>query len=998
MHHKEKSSHLVALLGLSVALFLVGCGGGGGGSADSPTVTAATVPADAASAADADSGPPAPDFIVANKQITEAPAGLADGATSATVPVADVSLPSTPLPVLAAVTADPAQMATALAVRTATPEATAAVTSPSLDIFVATNGNDAWSGLVATANAGLTDGPVRTLATAQLRARTQLAAMTAGATRQTVRVVIAPGQYVLASPLAFTPADSGQPGFPMVYVAQTTGTVQISGGQSLGYVAPTAAGQIVSVAAPNIDSLNLRGGTQLYAEGRRATLARTPNAGSYWFVQRSVALPSEPAGQLGQEAFAPGADALAMINSLSAADRSRAIVNVMQSWTSAQHRLSDLAVPVDAIRVTPRGKWPFLSFGTDQRFYVENLPSALDALGEWIWEGNSVRYISTVTDAGRSFWLVMPVLDRLITVKGTESSNTYVQDLEFRGLSFAYTRYLTPDAGYVDNQTGSTVGAAIEVDAARRVVIDSCNISRTGGYGIWFRNAVRDSTISNCNMSDLGAGGVKVGLTTQAPTYLAGTGANRVHANIVQDTGKLVPGAVGVFVGQSFDNTVSNNLIANTTYSGISVGWKWAYGTPTAGRNAITNNLLLNIGQGMLSDIGAIYTAGESPGTVISGNVIHEVRPYPTYGVGAWGLYNDAASSNILVERNIVVGTEGGGYYLNSGRSNIVRSNLLAFGERSEVRVGTTDPTSTNLAFSDNLLMLKNGSPLASFASAPDVTFTANQVSDRVLSKASDLTKCGSGCARVNTTLSGGSDPRVIALTGADATTAAWVAAVGAAVGPPNLPASAIPKVLATLPAVFVAPPTGYVLDLAGTALDGQPLNMRYGGKSATYIHVAASTGTPTGKCLRFDDSATIVNRWEPFGWVTLNHGSGTSSVEFSIKIDANTKFLHEWRDNANVYLVGPSLYIKPTGVEVAGKVVALAPVGQWLTFTVTAGLGTAAGTWRLDVKNAAGAITTVNNLPVKSSSWKQLNWLGMVSDASVASSACLGYVIADNK
>lgn len=813
-----------------------------------------------------------------------------------------------------------------------------------------------------------------------------------------MRVIIAPGQYVLAAPLSFSPADSGQPGFPMVYMAQTPGTVQITGGMPLGNVSPTAAGQILSVPAPSIDALNLRGGTQLYAEGRRATLARTPNVGAYWFVQRAVALSSEPVGQLGQEAFAPSANALAVINALSVADRSRAIVNVMQSWTSSQHRLSDLATPVDAVRLTPRSKWPFLSFGSDQRYFIENLPSALDAPGEWSWDGTTVRYISTAADAGRSFWLVMPVLDQLITVKGIESSGTYVQDLEFRGLSFSYTRYLTPDAGYVDNQTGSTIGAAIEVDAARRLVIDSCNITRTGGYGIWFRNAVRDSTISNCTMSDLGAGGVKVGLTAQAPTYLAGTGANLVYANIIQDTGKLIPGAVGIFVGQSFDNTVSNNLIANTTYSGISVGWKWAYGTPTAGRNAITNNLLLNIGKGMLSDIGAIYTAGESPGTVIRGNLIHEVRPYPTYGVGAWGIYNDAASTSILVEHNIVVGTEGGGYYLNFGRSNVVRSNLLAFGDRSEVRVGATDPVNTKLAFSNNLLMVKNGSPLASFATAPDVIYTANQVSDRALSKASDLSKCGSGCTRVNTTLSVGPDPRIITLTGADTATSAWVADVGTAVGPPNLPASAIPKVLASLPPVFVAPPTGYVLDLAGTALDGQPLNMRYGGNSAINIHVAASGGTPSGKCLRFDDSPTIANRWEPFGWVTLNHGSGTTVAEFSIKIDANTNFLHEWRDNANVFLTGPSLYIKATGVEVAGKIVAPAPVGQWLTFTVTAGLGNAAGTWQLDVKNAAGAITTVKNLAVKSSGWKQLNWLGVVSDASVTSSSCVGYLKADNK
>ena len=303
MHHNEKSSHLVALLSLSMILALAGCGGGGGGSGDSPTVTAATVPADAASAADAESGPPAPDFMVANKQITAAPAGLADGATSATEPVADMSLPSTPEPALATVNGDPAEMATALSVRTATPEATAAVTNPSLDIFVATSGNDTWSGLVATANAGLTDGPVRTITAAQVITRQRLAAMAAGALRQPINVRIGAGEYRLTAPLTFGPTDSGVPGAAVVYRAETAGTVTLSGAMTVGNATGPAAGTVVSLPAPALGANVMRGGTQLFVNGKRATLARSPNEGNYWFVQKVVPLADEPVGKVGQEAF-----------------------------------------------------------------------------------------------------------------------------------------------------------------------------------------------------------------------------------------------------------------------------------------------------------------------------------------------------------------------------------------------------------------------------------------------------------------------------------------------------------------------------------------------------------------------------------------------------------------------------------------------------------------------------------------------------------------------
>jgi len=966
--------------------FLAACGGG----AEAPTSTAIdpSLPAVTANVSGGSSGP------LAAESLTVAPKTVSEAATAGESETASTPAPGAVETASAPATADPVAAAV---VPTESAEAAVAAVSET-QIYVSPQGNDGWSGTLASANAAATDGPVRTISAAQLRARAKLSAMAAGATRQLVRVLIAPGQYALTAPLNFGPDDSGQPGFPVVYQAQTAGTVTLFGGLALGTVAPTAVGQLLTLPAPAIDAANMRGGTQLFAEGRRATLARTPNVGSYWFVQGAVPMASEPADQLGQEAFAPTSEALAAINGLSSDDRSRAILTVMQAWTTGRHRVSTLAQPAGAIRVAPRAKWPFLYFGTDQRYILENVPSALDAPGEWIWDGDKVRYIATAADVGRTFWLVMPIVDKLIVVAGNETAKVYVQDLEFRGLSLMYTRYLTPDAGFVDGQAGSEVAAAFEVGAARRIVIDGCSISRTGGYGVWFRNSVRDSTVSNCTMTDLGAGGIKVGMSSQSPTDPAGTGANHVHANTITETGKVLPGGVGVFVGQSFDNTVSNNLIANTTYSGISVGFSWVYGTATSGRNAITNNLLINIGQGALSDMGGIYTAGESPGTVVSGNVIHEVRPYPSYGAGAWGLYNDGASTNIVMEHNVVVGTNDGGYLLNFGRSNTIRNNVMAFGDRSEVRVTRTDPQ-TNLAFNGNLLLPKNTAPLVAYATSPDVIYAGNQVSDRVLSTPSDLTKCGTGCSRVATTLTVGADPRVVTLVGADAATTAWVIGLSTTAGPPGLPLSAIPKVASTPPAVYVAPPKGYLLDLDATAVGGKPLNMSYRtGDSATNIQVIASSGTPSGKCLRFTDSAAITNQWEPYGYATLNHASGTTVAEFSIMTDANTNFLHEWRDDANVYLAGPSLRVKATGIEVAGKVVAGAPVGQWVTIKVTAALGTGAGTWKLEVTNAQGTTTTVNNLQPKDSGWKRLNWLGFVSDSAVASSSCVGYAKADNQ
>lgn len=66
--------------------------------------------------------------------------------------------------------------------------------------YVATNGNNAWTGLLDAPNAGSTDGPFLTLAAAQTAAR---------ASGTIKRVTIRTGTYTLGANLAFTSSDNG---------------------------------------------------------------------------------------------------------------------------------------------------------------------------------------------------------------------------------------------------------------------------------------------------------------------------------------------------------------------------------------------------------------------------------------------------------------------------------------------------------------------------------------------------------------------------------------------------------------------------------------------------------------------------------------------------------------------------------------------------------------------------------------------------------------------
>jgi len=172
---------------------------------------------------------------------------------------------------------------------------------------------------------------------------------------------------------------------------------------------------------------------------------------------------------------------------------------------------------------------------------------------------------------------------------------------------------------------------------------------------------------------------------------------NQITDNLIEDTGLLFPGAVGIWVGQSGGNLVAHNEITRTSYTGISLGWTWGFGGSAAKENIVEYNVLRHIGQGLLSDLGAIYTLGISPGTVIRSNVIEDVRSFRKQGSTAWGIYLDEGSGGIIVENNWVVGTTGGGLHLHYGNGNVVRNNVFRGGDVAQTRRSKRDDSALTL-------------------------------------------------------------------------------------------------------------------------------------------------------------------------------------------------------------------------------------------------------------------------------------------------------------
>lgn len=846
--------------------------------------------------------------------------------------------------------------------------ATAADSPAAIVITVDPAGSDSARGDAGT-------GAVRSLARAQALAREHLAAMTAGRAKRTaIRVQLAPGDYILGSPLRFTPADGGTADAPVSYEARQPGTALISGGLALTRRTIVKAGSTAVFDVPADTAAELGGG-QLFVNGRRATLARQPNARETWFVKAAAKQPGEPANREGTEAFKTAPADLAWLRRLSDTERKRAVVQIYHAWTTSQHRIAASPASDGVLRVTPRAKWPFLSQGGgSQRFFVENVKAALDAGGEWLRDGGEVRYITRGEDGGATLKAVLPQLDRLVIIQGERDRP--VQHLRLDGLAFAHARHLTPPGGFVEDQAATAIGAAIEVNHARRIVFENCRVSATGGWAVWLRDSVRDSAVRQCTLTDLGAGGIKVGLEKQAPDDSSATGDNDITANRIDHTGLVFPGAPALWIGQSWDNRVTRNTIHDTTYTGISAGWSWGYAEPTSGRNVISGNLLYNIGRRQLADLGGIYTLGRSPGTVISKNIIRAVRGYPDYGAGAWGIYADEGSSDMVVEGNAVIGTDSGGFRLHYGRNNRVKGNLFAQANNEEIQVARAD-AGTNLDIEENVL-----AP-AGAASGPEAA-----------SHSAEVRWKGNSTRRRADTPRATSRPVDIQAHGPEAGIVAGALAAWSGAGA-SAAAKSLPAVVES-PTADIAPAAAMELEIAGADIGAQPPGLTYEPRQqATATRVEADAGATGGKCLAFNDGESFDKRYEPFAFATLTYGEGTTVAEFALKTGPTAVFVHEWRDNRKPYQTGPSLRIAANGVTVNGQVIAPVKADTWARYRVTAsGSG-----WTLEIMDSAGKpVVRKAGLAFKDPGWRQLRWLGFIADGAEAGRACLADVSARHR
>lgn len=601
-----------------------------------------------------------------------------------------------------------------------------------------TSGDDANTGYSRVAD-GTGAGPFRTLE----RAVTSIVSMRTSGLRQqmTVRIM---GDYYMNDTLRLGCLDYPRypkfnPDTPVENIRfESDGDcpARLIGGRRLtGFASDTLNGRTcLSVEIPDV-----RDGkwsfTDLYVNGDRAVWAKYPaegrlhaettefphweetTQGSKWFIAQKGDLDAIP----DVEQCYIGFDHVWVDEHSSIASYDPKSRRVELTWRSAYCMSTDL----------PEHTTEFL-------YYLENTVAGFTEPGNWYLDCKTGKlyYIPRDGETADTLEVFAPTVSKLFALRGTEENK--VRGISLRGLELLctagdYYGHYHPEgrrpagAGYYASglQSYQDMDGAVSFENAELCSIETCRIHGIGYYAVKIGCGCSDIRIVGNRITQIGAGGINVvGGDATEPLALRTTHIT-VSGNEIGDIGQRYAAGCGVLVAHSACNSIEDNEIHDTYYSGISVGWVWGYCESTTYGNRICRNHIWNIGRKRLSDLGGIYCLGRQSGTVITDNVIHDVTRSVYF---AEGIHADEGSSLLTIERNIIYRV-GMCLCLHFGEYNVVRNNVFAFADEHLIWGGAAPESHTQLICENNILM-QDGKPIFNNTAQLGLRSSANLIWD----------------------------------------------------------------------------------------------------------------------------------------------------------------------------------------------------------------------------------------------------------------------------
>ncbi len=531
--------------------------------------------------------------------------------------------------------------------------------------YVSVSGSDGWSGTLDAPNAHRTDGPFATLQ----RARDAVRQLKKQETTDLV-VLIREGTYQLTETVVFDLQDSAIGEATITYAAYPGETPVFSSGRKINGWAPVtedakglpekAKGKVL-VAKTSAHFLTL------YDDD-----GMLPRARSEHFV---------PKGSANELRFPKG-----KLKNWPNVKNVEIFVRPTRLWTMNVLPLVSVNEELGVARTAIPATYGMNKIGC----WVENVLQELNEPGEWALNTNDGKvYLWPRSPMNEHDSPIMAAqLIEYIRVEGaidkTGPKDTPVRNLIFRGLTFKHgDRYTltNDDAGLQHDWDMFDKGnALVRLRGTENCAIEQCHFLDSGSGAIRVDLHGQNNKIIGNHIEHLGGGGIL--LCGYGPGTKDVNKNNLVRNNNIHDVGQIYWQSPGIYVCQSGENRVANNLIHHTNYSGMiisgivhrfiargnkresqrTVRWHELGDLPKNPKpddvrqflhtrnNLIESNEIHHVMR-ILGDGNGIYIRGAGPGNIIRGNYIHHLVSDIN---GQSGIRTDGGQEDTLITGNLI--------------------------------------------------------------------------------------------------------------------------------------------------------------------------------------------------------------------------------------------------------------------------------------------------------------------------------------------------------
>lgn len=816
--------------------------------------------------------------------------------------------------------------------------ASLALSADAADVFVAVPGDDA--------NPGTKERPFATLE------RARDAARQAGGG---VRIVVRGGVYRLKQTLKLEPRDSG-----LVIEAAQGETAVISGGRVVSQWRPWRG----KVLQSDLSTLGLADCAfrELYCGGRRQPLARTPNfdprhprIGGVLFNERLV----EPGTKTKFGYRAGELDPARWTHLERATMVFHDSLNYEQTW--APLKSVDVA---NRVIEAARGVY-VLAPGCP--YYVCGLFEELDAPGEWYVDPESkTLYFWPPTEGDLGDSVVVPALNSLFVLQGDAKGGQPVANVRIGGLALCDCRE-----------------RAIDARAARNCAVTACEV-RNVGSGVYLGDDTHGFRIAGCDMTQtLGDGVSIIGTSTDharvsdhvvdnnyiwdfgwgrnhnrcGGVYMHRCSGCRVTHNHIHDGPRY---AIGMDVGNNCEIAWNHGHHVNLTTSDTSIieaatalDWRFSI------EEQIDRNRRFNwnnvVHHNLLHDSGGY---GPSPAGKFE---------FPHY---SWGIYLDLACSGWTIRDNLVWNTVLGGFMLNAGLDNTVENNIFVGGKQNQVQFNPWPKYPMSGHRCQRNIISYDGHAAS--------LYTVRQITLDTCRFANNLIHCASGPPRIAGIARGAkqsnwsdwlamgqdqgsllSDPKFVNAAAHDYRLQADSPALQLGFQPIDLggvgnyasvdrrswprpevavtrePADYRPATVAAWQQPKLRSYEDYAL---GESERGAGVGMEAGANSVAVSDETAASGRHS---LKVVDGAGAKPSYFPYITYPLELSEGRLRTGFDLRIEPESEFVFEWRDDPYKYHLGPRLSVDAQGWLFANaKRLVQLPHSQWVRIDIVCGLG----------------------------------------------------------